>query len=214
MKHVLLYASVLLIAGASVFCKNKSAAAATEVSQVIPADRPDSLYGYPGCDVAGFHAISATEREFIYQDFKVHIGPNPIGGEDIHAIPMDSTKGDLKIIHEGPSYFKGVSHGQLLIEEDKGADAPRELAVYQFERKALMFRMAFCGDIQIASNGNLRFFTPVEEADVTNMPECPEKEEWAKKGMGVMYGQRCLFSLTNRTLTKKSEYTCLPKKKS
>ena len=212
MKHVLLYVSAIVLVGLISFCKNTPGANnAADSSAALPPDRTDSLFGITGSDRAGFHAISSTEREFVYQDFKVWVGPNENGGEDIRAIPTDGPSDTLTIYHEGPSYFRGAARGQILVEEDK-PDSTRELAVYHVKKSSLMFRTPFCGDMEITSNGNLKFMAPIEESEVTKLPECPEKEEWAKKGLKVGYGQVCLFSLPQRTLTRKSEYACVPVK--
>ncbi len=205
MKHVLLYAPALLLAGMLSFCKNNAPEKPT--TEFIP-ERTDSLFGLKGCDRAGFRMLSATEHEFVYQDFTVHITRKADGSDDIKAVRTDSTTSDLTILHESPSYFRGSTRGQLFVEEDKGP-GNREMAVYHVKRQALMFRTIYCGDMEIQANGTLRFLVPVEESEVSKMPECPERKEWEEKGLNVGYGQRCLYSLVSRMLTKKSEFACV-----
>lgn len=212
MKQALLFASALLLAGVLFNCKNNpggtaNAAAASE----IPQERPDSMFGIKGCDRAGFKPISATEHEFIYQDFTVHISPKEEGGENIRVIRTDSATTDLEIVHEEPTIFAGAARGQILLEEGTGPEN-QKLVVYHVKRKGLMFRMAFCGDMEVTPSGNVRFYTPTEASEVPELPDCPDKEKWEKQGLKVGYGQLCLFSLVNRSLTRKSEYICVPLK--
>ena len=208
MKHVMLYVPALLLAGMFTFCKNSTPEKPT--TEFLP-ERTDSLFGLKGCDRAGFRMLSPTEHEFVYQDFTVHITKKPDGSEEIKAVRTDSTTSDLDIVHEGPSYFRGSSHGQIFVEEDKGP-GNHEMAIYHVNRRSLMLRTPFCGDMEIWANGNVWFYTPIEESEVSKMPECPEKAEWDKKGWKTTYGQRSIFHLVNRTLTKKSEFACFPPK--
>lgn len=210
MKQVLFFAPVVLLAGTLVFCKNTPAA--SDANTPLPAERNDSLYGIKGCDRAGFHPITKTEREFLYQDFTVHVKDNPDGkGQEIRIVRTDTTTADMTITHEEPTYFRGVSRGQILLEEGTGPEN-RKLVVYHIKRRALMFRMAFAGDMEVSANGNVRFYTPTEESEVTKIPECPDKAKWEGEGLKVVYGQLCLFNLVQRSLTRKSEYICIPLK--
>ncbi|MBL7774606.1 MAG: hypothetical protein JNK89_01310, partial [Saprospiraceae bacterium] len=43
-----------------------------------------------------------------------------------------------------------------------------------------------------------------------NMPNCPDREAWEKKGLRVGFGQRYMYHMANRGLTRKSEFVCAP----
>ena len=73
-------------------------------------------------------------------------------------------------------------------------------------------RMAFAGEMEVNGNGNVRFYMPTEESEVIKIPKCPEKAKWEKDGLKVVYGQLCLYNLVQRSLTRKSEYMCIPLK--
>lgn len=209
MKRLLFYATAIVLSGSLLFCKNTPASQGS--AEELPADRNDSLVGLKGCERAGFKALSKTERQFIYQDFTVNSNDKADGkGQDIDITRTDGAEG-LTILHEEPTYFLGSSRGQVLFEEGTGPEN-RKLVVYHVKRRALLFRYPFCGDMEVTPNGFVRFYTPVEESDMTEVPECPDKEKWEKEGKKVVYGQLCLFSLVNRSLTRKSEYACIPLK--
>lgn len=210
MKQILFYATAILLTGSLSFCQNNPAS--NNTTDVLPSERNDSLYGLKGSDKAGFYPVSKTERDFLYQDFTVKVKDKADGaGQDINIVRTDTIKEDWPIIHEEPTYFRGVSRGNVLLEEGTGPEN-RKLVAYHVKRRALMFRMAFCGEMEVTSNGNLRFYTPVEESDVTKIPECPDKAKWEKEGLKVIYGQLCLYNLVQRSLTRKSEYACIPLK--
>lgn len=209
MKRLLFYATAIVLSGSLVFCKNNPASQGA--SDELPADRNDSLVGLKGCDRAGFKALSKSERQFIYQDFTVNSKDKEDGkGQDINITRKDGAEG-LTIIHEEPTWFLGSSRGQVLFEEGTGPEN-RKLVVYHVLRRTLMFRYPVCGEMEVAPNGFVRFYTPVEESEMTKVPECPDKEQWEKDGIKFVYGQVCLFSLVNRSLTRKSEYACVPLK--
>lgn len=211
MKHVLFYASAILLTSPLLFCQNNPAA--NSASDVLPSERNDSLYGLKGADRAGFQPRSKTERDFIYQDFTVKVKDKEDGaGQDIQIIRTDTTTTDtMTITHEEPTYFRGAARGNILLEEGTGPEN-RKLVVYQIKRRALMFRYAYAGDMEVTSNGSVRFYTPTPESEITKMPKCPDKEKWEKEGKKVVYGQLCLYNLVQRTLTRKSEYMCIPLK--
>lgn len=210
MKRILFYATAILLSGSLLFCKNNPASQGS--SDELPAERNDSLVGLKGCDRAGFKAQSKTERRFIYQDFTVNSKDKEDGkGQDINIVRTDSGAEGLTITHEEPTWFLGSSRGQVLFEEGTGPEN-RKLVVYHVKRRALMFRYPFCGEMEVTPNGFIRFYTPIEESEMTEAPECPDKEQWEKDGTKVVYGQVCLFSLVNRSLTRKSEYACIPLK--
>ncbi|MCC6463475.1 MAG: hypothetical protein IT260_23595 [Saprospiraceae bacterium] len=212
MKNVLLYASACVLAAILCFCKNTTTTTneATTAAEAWP-DRTDSLFGFKGCERAGFRAISATEREFTYQHTMVRVSDKKDdAGQNIEIFPLDSVAKKMNVLDEGALFFQGIVRNHMLIDVGTGPDQ-RELIIYNLGRPAKMYQTAYVGDIEIASNGNLRFLLPVEESEVSKMPECPEKEEWLKQGLRVGYGQVCLFSLVNRSLTRKSEFQCVAK---
>ncbi|MCK6691167.1 MAG: hypothetical protein L6Q97_03585 [Thermoanaerobaculia bacterium] len=210
MKRLLFYATAIVLSGSLLFCKNNPASQGS--TDELPADRTDSLVGLKGCDRAGFKAQSKTARQFIYQDFTVNSKDKEDGkGQEIDIVRTDSGAEGLTIVHEEPTYFLGSSRGQVFFEETTGPEN-RKLVVYHVKRRTLMFRYPFCGEMEVTSTGFVRFYTPVEESDMTEVPECPEKEKWEKEGTKVVYAQLCLFSLINRSLTRKSEYVCIPLK--
>ena len=55
-------------------------------------------------------------------------------------------------------------------------------------------------------------FARIEESDMIKVPDCPDKAKWEKEGAKVIYGQLCLYNIVQRSLTKKSEYICVPLK--
>lgn len=210
MKHVLLFAPTLLMAALLSFCKNNAPAPEKPLTEFLP-ERTDSLFGIKGCNRAGFRMLSPTEQEFVYQDFTVHVTRKADGSDDIKAVRTDTAAQDLVIIHESPSYFRGAARGQILVEEDKGP-GKAEMVFYNVKLRSLMFRTPYCGEMELMSNGTLWFYVPVEESEVRKMPECPDREAWEKKGWNVGYGQRCLYNMVDRVLTKKSEFACVPLK--
>lgn len=212
MKQVLVLVLATLFAGMVIYCKNAPGSGNTEESATeLPPERSDSLVGFKGCDRAGFKAISPTVHQFIYQDFIVEITDNPDGGEGIRAYLIENPAKELKVFLEGKAHFRGAARGQLLVEEEKGPNKS-ELVVFSVSRQAVMFQKAFCGDVELMPNGNIWFNIPADSSKIEKKPECPEKKEWEKKGWAIQYGQRSIFSLVNRSFTRKSEYSCIPVK--
>ncbi len=230
--HVLLYFAVAALASTLIFCKNGNTnttstensatgistgnwrdGASTDTSKpTLPPTVTDSLFGFKGCERAGFRSVPPNIREFKYQNFSVQITPNESGGEHIQVI-IDSLGRRLLVPDVEPTVFSGAVRNHILVDVSTGPDQ-HELILYDLKRGTLAqtYRTRYCGELFIASSGTIWFYYPVEEKDVTKMPDCPEKEEWVKKGMHVGYGQRYMFNLPTRGLTKKSEFTCIPVK--
>lgn len=211
MKKVLLYASVVAMAGMSIFCKNNSSGTAgeTQAAKEIWPERTDSLAGAKGCERAGFRATSATEREFTYQHELIRVTDrSDAPGQQIRIFALDSVGKEFEVNDEGAIYFNGVARNHLLLSVGSVLNN-REIIIYNMGRPAKVYQSAYYGEIEVTSNGNVRFLLPIEEKDMLKVPECAEKEEWTKAGKKIGYGQVCLYSLTNRSLTQKSEYQCV-----
>lgn len=229
--RILLYFAGALIASLTLFCKNGNTSANNEaapmgmgsgmrregaandtskMSQISPVT--DSLFGFKGCERAGFRTYPPNIREFKYQNFTVRLTPKEGTGEKIQVI-IDSIGKSLDVPDVEPTFFNGAVRNNVLVRVDNGPN-DQELIVYNLDRNTLAqnYRTRYCGELFIASSGTMWFYYPVEEKDVTKMPECPEREEWEKKGLHVGYGQRYMFNLPKRGLTKKSEFACIPLK--
>ena len=216
-KHILWYLAVLFIAGTMLYCKNGNTGTqpdrgkATEATSAkLPAARTDSLFGIEGCERAGFQALSAKVRKFTYQNFSVQITDQDTPGEKIQVI-MHSNGKVLDVPDGEPVYFAGAARDHIFIDVGTGPDK-RELIIFNLKLRTLAqtYRTPYYGDLSVASNGTLWFYAPVDEKEVTKKPDCPEKEEWLKKGQSIGYGQRRLFNLPTRGLTRKSEFICIP----
>lgn len=219
MKNLFLLAVSAAIILCFEFCENKTARTGSYgnatgentsgASTELPPGKNDSLAGFPGCERAAWSPLTTNSEEFIYQHYVVKITrPQDGSGEEI-VVKRDSGRADFTIpIHEGGRFY-GISRNRLFVDAGTGPNN-REVYVYDLDRMLQLFGTPYCGDLQIVQSEKIRYLVPVEEQDVVKMPECPEKSEWEKKGLRVGYGQRCLFNFVNRSLTRKSEWECVP----
>jgi len=220
MKNLLLFAAAAILTLALSFCKNtplpegqtivsENTPTETQPAAPLPTGKSDSLIGFRGCDRAAWSPLSRTADEFIYQHYivkKTQIANNP--GEVVTVL-RDSGRVAFTVPMPTNGYFHGIIRNKLFVDAGTGPDN-RELFVYDIDLMAELFRTPYCGEPQIIESSRLHFLLPVMENDVTKMPDCPEKEQWLKDGLRVGYGQRCIFNLAQRSLTRKSEWTCVP----
>lgn len=212
-KHTPFVAATLLLALLVVSCKN-SPSDNSEKNVTYPIERNDSIVGFKGCLVAGFKASSATEREFIYQKYLIKArNQEGFSGERIDLIVLpDSARYMLPVDDNGA--FSGMAYDHIFIDAGTAPDL-RELVLYRIKPGgviSMVFRTKYYPEPApfVSENGSLWFYTPIEEKDMVKIPDCPDKKKWVKDGLRVGYGQRALYNLTDRMLTRKSEYVCVP----
>lgn len=204
-----------------VFCKNTplpegqkmvSDKAPTDTSSVgyVPTGKKDSVPGFPGCDKATWSSPAPNSDEFIYHHYTVVVTRNADGAGEQITVKRDSGRADFIIpMPEEPGYFYGICRNKLFVDAGTGPDG-RQLIIFDLDRTLQYFSTPYCGDLQIVHSDRLYFMKPVAESEVEKMPDCPEKEQWIKDGLRVGYGQRCIFNLLQRVLTRKSEWACVP----
>jgi len=209
-KHIPFAAVTLLLCLLVVSCKNTP----SEKSVVYPIEKNDSIVGFKGCLTAGFRASSDTAREFIYQKYLIKARTQDgFPGERIDVITLpDSIRQMLPVDDNGS--FAGMAYEHIFIDAGTAPDL-RELVLYRIRPEgviSMVFRTKYYPDPApfVSENGNLWFYAPIEESDMVKTPDCPDKEKWVKDGLRVGYGQRVLYNLTDRMLTRKSEYVCVP----
>ncbi|HRI60026.1 MAG TPA: hypothetical protein PK228_09895 [Saprospiraceae bacterium] len=220
MKNLLLLATgTALLLGLS-YCKNtplpegqtivseNTTTGAQAPAAPLPMGKLDSLTGFKGCDRATWSPLTANSEEFIYQHYTVVITRNnDQPGEQI-TVKRDSGRADFVIPMPEAGYFKGVCRNKLFVDEGTGPDG-RRLVVFDLDKNLQFFSTDYCGEPQIIQSERVYYLLPVDEKDVTRIPDCPEKEQWIKDGLKVGYGQRCIFNLLVRTNTRKSEWACV-----
>ena len=203
------------------FCKNtplpegqtmvsdKTSAEMQAAGTPLPQGKLDSLAGIKGCDRATWSPLTTNSEEFIYQHYTVVItrhGDQP--GEQI-TVKRDSGRADFVIpMPENGGFFSGVSRSKLFVDEGTGPDG-RKFTVYDLDKQVQFFSSPYCGEPQIIQGERIYFLLPVDEKEVTRIPDCPEKEQWTKDGLKVGYGQRCILNLVVRSYTRKSEWACV-----
>jgi hypothetical protein len=217
MKNILLPVSVaVLFCGASSFCKNtpvdnaKTAVLENAGSDKtpLPPGKADSLVGLKGCEKAAWSAVSADTDEFIYQHFtvrKTRSADQP--GEQV-MIMRDSNRGNFALPMPEDGHFMGAVRNMVFVDRGFGSEG-RELLIFDVDRMVQYYSSPYCGEPEVVQSEKLYFLIPVAEQDVVRMPDCPQREEWTKAGLGIGYGQRAIMNLTRRSLTKKSEWVCV-----
>jgi hypothetical protein len=176
----------------------------------LPKGKTDSIAGFKGCERAQWSPLTVNSDEFIYQHYIVKITRNPDKPGEQITVKRDSGRADFVIPMPENGYFQGVCRNKLFADAGTGTDG-RQLYIFDVDKMVQFFDTPYCGDPQIVESDRLYFLLPVEENEVTKMPDCPEKEEWTKNGLSVGYGQRSIFNFVKRSLTKKSEWACVAK---
>ncbi len=209
------YFFVILTAMAVGSCKNKATETQSETAGDAPVmleEKTDSLMGFEGCSRAGFKMLSPQVHEFKYQYYTFRITTKEDGAESID-VRIDSTGRRFKVPDVEPTYFRGAARGHFFVDVGT-APGIRELIVYSLTRETLsqVYRTQYLLEEPpfVHENGNLWFYVPVPEGEVTKEPNCPDKAAWLKKGLKVGYGQRYLYNMVERGLTRKSEFICAP----
>jgi hypothetical protein len=175
-----------------------------------PAGKTDTLHGFKGCEKASWSVLAPNLEEFVYQHYTVRVSRNEEKPGEQITVGRDSGRADFVIPMPDDGYFKGVARNKLFVDAGTGPDG-RELFIFDLDKKTQYYRTPYCGEPEVYQYEKLYYLVPVEEKEVLKMPDCPEKESWKKNGLSVGYGQRCLFNLRIRSLTKKSEWACVPK---
>lgn len=182
----------------------------TTAAAGLPAAKKDSVAGFKGCEKASWSQPSPNTSEFVYQHYTVVVTPNTDQPGEKITVKRDADRPDFVVpTLEEPAYFHGICRNKLFVDAGTGPDG-RKLFVFDLDKNVQYFSTPYCGDLQIVQSDRLYFMMPVAEAEVTKMPDCPEKEQWIKDGLRVGYGQRCIFNLMQRSLTRKSEWACVP----
>ena len=175
----------------------------------LPPGKSDSIVGFRGCESAAYSPLTADSDEFIYQHYTVKLKRKSDGpGEEITVV-RDSGRADFVIPMPEAGRFFGIYKNKMFVDAGTGPDN-RELFIFDLDKEVQTFNTPYCGELRIAESERLWFMVPVEESEVVKKPECPEKDEWIKNGLKVGYGQRCIFNFMNRSLTRKSEWVCVP----
>ena len=170
----------------------------------------DSLAGFNGCERATWSPQTTRREEFIYQYHTVVVTRDPnTSGEKITVKKRDGGQSDFVIPMPENGHFNGVAGSKLFVDAGTGPD-DRHLYIYDINKKLQFYDTPYCGELRVLQTDRLYFLLPVTEEQVTKMPDCPEKEQWEKDGLKVGYGQRCIFNLKERSLTRKSEWACVP----
>lgn len=210
MKNTLVYVSVFFLALTILACKTKGEQGENSKAN-LPAMRTDSLVGFEGCNRAGFKAISENVFEYKYQYYTFRTTIKEDGAELIEFTIDTIGKKFAKVSDLEPTYFRGCVRGHFFVDIGTAPDV-REMIIYSLQNGVMsqVYRVPYLVKYPpfIASNGQFYFFRPVDEAEVSTMPECPDKEAWLEKGLKVGYGQRYMYNLVNRGLTRKSEFVC------
>jgi hypothetical protein len=193
--------------GQTMVSENTPIASAPETP--VQMSSRDSVAGFEGCDRATWSPLTTNSEQFIYQNYTVKITRNPNKPGDNITVKRDAGRADFVVPTIENAHFKGVSRNKLFVESGTGTD-DRHLYVYDIDKRLMFFDTPYCGEIQIVHSDRLYFMMPVVQEEVTRIPDCPEKEQWIKDGLQVGYGQRCIFNLLQRSLTRKSEWACVP----
>jgi hypothetical protein len=196
-------------------CKNKATETQSETAGDVPImleEKTDSLVGFEGCSRAGFKMLSPQVHEFKYQYYTFRITNKEDGAESIE-VRIDSTGRRFKVPDVEPTFFRGAVRGHFFVDVGT-APGVREMIVYSLTRETLsqVYRTQYLLEEPpfVHENGNLWFYVPVPESEVTKEPNCPDKAAWLKKDLTVGYGQRYLYNMVERGLTRKSEFICAP----
>ena len=179
----------------------------------LPEEKPDTLFGIEGCDRPGFRALTPKVHEFIYQGYRVRVTQRDDEAGEKLEVFIDSTGASLEVPTVEPTFFRGGARAHIFVDIGTAPDS-REIVVYNLKRGTLaqVYRERYCVDGQtyVSQNGGFWFYCPVPESEVAKKPDCPDKETWAKQGLGTAYGQRYIYDMVNRGLTRKSEFICVP----
>lgn len=220
MKNLFLFAIGMALLFTLAFCRNTPLPEGqTMVSDKTPIpsapdlpvqmDKRDSIAGFKGCEKASWSQLTTFSEEYVYQRYTVKITRNPDKPGEQITVKRDSGRADFVIPMPEDGYFRGVSRNKLFVDAKNEAGG-RELLVFELDRMLQFFNIRYCGDPEIISHEKIYFLIPVDEAEVTRIPDCPQKEEWTKNGLKVGYGQRAIFKFMKRSLTRKSEWACVP----
>ncbi len=191
----------------------KSNEPSVEVS--FPYEKADSLFGFEGCDKGLYRADSAELFELTYSTYRVQVKNRENLPTSEITLIIDSTGRRLVFppLSEG-SHFQGKWRNFFFVDAGTGPDV-RQLTIYKEENGVLyqIYQTEYLSHEapMVSASGSLWYYRPVEEADVSEKPNCPDAEQWRKDGFRIGYGQRHLFDLTQRMLVRKSEYTCVPR---
>ncbi|MBK9338418.1 MAG: hypothetical protein IPM98_18530 [Lewinellaceae bacterium] len=213
-KNILSGLTALLLTLLAFACKNNTPADAKASGMTYPFEKPDSIFGLEGCAMAGFRAFSDTTREFYYQNFRIKVTDKSGEPGQIIQVVLDSTNQTLDVpASTEAGFFSGAARDHFFVDIGTTPDA-RQMLIYNIRDGALLqtYRAEYLAAEPpfISTNGAFWFYAPIEESDMLKMPDCPDKEKWVKDGLRIGYGQRYIYNLVNRMLTRKSEYICAP----
>lgn len=201
----------ILLTLALVACKNDKPAEQAATTAELPPPKNDSLVGFKGCERAGFLAINSTTQEFKYQHHKFRIIDSETSPGDRIEAYIDTLNLLAKVPDVEPTYFKGFSRGHFFVDIGQDPEV-REVIVYSLVKGVLsqVYRTPYMViDTPFVANGSFWFYRPIEQSELPEGFECPEE----LKDQNVIYGQRYLYHMDNRGLTRKSEFRCAPTNK-
>jgi hypothetical protein len=201
----------LFIAFALVTCKNQASSGGQKAeSATYPSAPIDTAYGFNGCDRAQMVIKSPTEVELTYHHYMVTLTTKPDEpGEEVKLTPREEGQITYNLPMQENSYFVGINRDKAFIDSGTGPDG-RQLLVWDIPKRKGLLQMMYTDTVLITSSGRMWFFEPVDVSVIDSLPACPQKAEWEAGGLGVGYARRCLYNLEDGSLTKKSEYKCVP----
>lgn len=217
MQHPLRLLFALATVFVFAFCKNTPAdtKVAPPDTKTVAADTStfttprDTLVGFKGMERSGYTRPTPGAAEYLYQHYKIRTIDLP--NEPGQAITI--TQLDSSLTYSVPSgikgFFMGIYGNRLFIDIGTGPDV-REFLVYDLKAKKALHKAPYVGDPEVLDNGKLFYLRPAKEEEITKMPDCPDRADWEKNGLGVGYGQVCLYNLTANTEIRKSEWRCVP----
>jgi hypothetical protein len=200
---VLTFLSIILLA---ICCKNVDAP-----QKIYRGEEPlvavDTMIGFLGCDRPSVIHPSPNEALYQYQHFSVEV--SPLASEAGERIQVNNEQGKvLEVPKDNAPFFAGIRGNHLFVDRGTGPDG-REIVIYDLSKRGMEFQGKYTDTVRIVNN-QVWIWEPVATASVTKEVVCPNQEEWTKNGLQVGYAQRTLYHLVNRSITRKSEYKCVP----
>ncbi len=198
-------ATLLLFAA----CRNASTKTGAS-SNAAPSGPVDTLYGIEGAERATMEITPEGEKQLTYQGYRIRIQENSQSpGEKVFVTPRDSGAVTYSIPMEDGAYFCGINRSKAFIDIGTGPSG-REVAIFDLQKRMIQFRSTYADTLLISYNGKLWYYFPVDPAQIDSLPDCPQQTEWEASGLGIGWAERRLYDFGNGSLTRKSEYKCVP----
>lgn len=207
MSIVYRFIPALLLVAVFSFCKNQSSSSTAPPPDPVVV-RNDTVMGFEGCDRASIKVVKPDLTEFIYQNYTVQVAPKTDGPGEVVVVKYTNTLSSLFTVPmPDAGYFHGMWADYMFVDAGTGPDG-REITIFNLKDKTREYTSAYCDTLMVLPDGKLWFYVPGKEDEMKEKPDCPQQAEWASKGLGVGYGQRTVYNLRTRSLTRKSEWKC------